>query len=332
MTAFTTEIWSKTLLANLKDASGGFAGRIVNHNFHNPGGTKADAVKVILPTLSVISTEAANGMKMPTTVGDAASSTITLNLNTPIKYAIGIPWDLQLKTEHDVIQGYRMAAEDVCVRIRNNQVQAALDAASIPVVTGTAAAPTYVNKDNILDYLDAFRVQLMKTGAIMEFGTYRFVDTESHAESQSELAGQQEPFEMDGQNVPGVLSGQVKTSLPALGVPSALYQLILGAATKSGELTQNKEFYGHVPVIRGFEICLDENLDKMSAASNKHLLMYAGTRNLVTEAMTDSRSEIIPDQNNYKDILRGLIVYGCAVTNANCGAKGFFTLQAPAGG
>lgn len=333
MTAFTTEIWSKTLLANLKDASGGFSGRIVNHNFHNAGGTKADAVKVIVPTLSVIGTSAETGLAMPTGYGDAASSTITINLDTPIKYALGIPWDLQLKTEHDVIQGYRMAAEDICVRIRNNQVFAALQAsASIPVITGTAAAPTYVNKDNILDQLDAFRVQLMKTGAIMEFGTYRFVDTESHGESVSELAGEQTPFEMDGQEVPGVLAGQVKTALPALGVPAALYQLIISAATKAGELTQNKEFYGHVPVIRGFEICLDENLNQMGATSNKHLLMYAGTRNLVTEAMTDSRSEVIPDQNNYKDILRGLIVYGCAVTNPNCGAKGFFTLTAPSGG
>lgn len=325
MTAFTTELWSSTLLANLRAANGGFSGRIVNHNFHNPGGTKADAVKVMQPQLSVIGTANSAGNAMPT-FGDATSTTLTINLDTPIKYAIGLPWEVQLKTEHDVLAGYRLAAEDICINIRNNIVLSKLDAANIPIVTGTAAAPTAVTKANVLDVLDQMYVQLMKVGAIMEDGTYRFVDTEGFSESIAELNGEQEQMEIPGQQAPGVLKTQIKTALPALGVPSKVYQLIKAAATEAGELTQQKEFYGHVPVIRGFEIVLDENLDRSSLEENGHLLMYAGTRNLITEAMTDSKSEVIPDKDAYRDILRGMIVYGSAVTNANCGAKAFVSV------
>lgn len=325
MTAFTTELWSKTLLFNLKDANYGFAARVVNHNFHNPGGTKADSVKVLQPGLASIKTDTAAGYAMPT-LADATSTTITINLNTPLKYAVGIPWEVQLKSEHDVIAGYSMSAGDILVRLRGAQVNAALDAEStIPIVTGTAAAPTAVSKANILDYISKFRTQLMKTGAILEFGKYRFVDTEEK-ENTSELALDGTPMEVDGEQPAGILGGQVKTALPVLGCPADLYDLIINAATEAGELTQDREFYGHVPVVRGFEIVMDESFNHMSDATNKHLLVYAGTRNLVTEAMTDSRSEVIPDQNNYRDILRGFIVYGCKVTQPNCGAKGFFTL------
>ena len=74
-----------------------------------------------------------------------------------------------------------------------------------------------------------------------------------------------------------------------------------------------------------FEIVLDESFNHMGDSTNKHCVIYAGTRNLVTEAMTDSKSEVIPDQNNYRDILRGMIVYGCAVAQPLCGAKAFVT-------
>lgn len=324
MTAFTTELWDKTLLFNLKSADYGFAARIVNHNFHNPGGTKADSVKVLRPGLAAIGTAVTSGYAMPT-FGDVSSETITINLNTPLKYAVGIPWEVQLKTEHDVIAGYAMSAGDTLIRLRGIQVNAALDgAATIPIVTGTAAAPTVVNATNILSILSKFRTQLMKTGAILEYGTYRFVDTEEK-QNTSEQALDGTPMEVDGEQPAGILGAQVKTALPVLGCPAEIYDLIIEAATKAGELTQNKEFYGHVPVVRGFEIVLDESFNHMSDSTNKHNVIYAGTRNLVTEAMTDSKSEVIPDQNNYRDILRGMIVYGCAVTQPLCGAKAFVT-------
>ena len=322
MTAFSTEKWSETLLANLRKAAGGFSGRIVNHNFHNAGGTKADSVKIMTPSLAVVGTASNNALTMPT-FSNAASTTTTLNLDTPIRYAVGLPYDVMLKTTHDVLEGYRMAAEDVCIDIRNNQVLAKLNAANIPVVSGTAAAPTKVTKDSILQLLDDMYVQLMKVGAITEYGTYRFIDTEGFGESIAELGGEQQALEIDGQEAPGVIKSQVKTALPALGVPSKIYSLIRSAATEAGELTQEKEFYGHVPVIRGFEIVLDENLDNSDEDSNPHMLIYAGTRNLVTEAMTAAITEEIPDADAYRKILRGYIVYGCAVTNANCGAKAF---------
>ena len=66
MTAFTTERWAQKMLFTLKEAKGGFAARVVNHNFHNPGGDKADAVKVINPTLSVVGLATSAGMDMPT--------------------------------------------------------------------------------------------------------------------------------------------------------------------------------------------------------------------------------------------------------------------------
>ena len=149
------------------------------------------------------------------------------------------------------------------------------------------------------------------------------LDAKLVGESIAELGGEQQALEIDGQEAPGVIKSQVKTALPALGVPSKIYSLIRSAATEAGELTQEKEFYGHVPVIRGFEIILDENLDNSGLDSNPHMLIYAGTRNLVTEAMTAAITEEIPDADAYRKILRGYIVYGCAVTNANCGAKAF---------
>lgn len=328
MTAFTTEEWSRTLLFNLKNADYGFAARIVNHNFHNPGGTKADAVKVMRPLLSPIGTSTTNDYSMPT-FGNASSETLTINLNTPLKYAIGIPWEVQLKTEHDVIAGYRMSAEDILVSLRGKAVNAAIATeATIPVVSGTQSAPTYVTKDNILDILSKGYVQLMKTGAILEFGKYRFVDTEEK-ENTAELALDATPMESDGEQPAGILGNQVKTALPVCGCSADIYELIINAATQAGELTQTREFYGHVPVIRGFEIVMDESLNHMSDTTNKHHAIYMGTRNLVTEAMTDSRSEVIPDQDNYRDLLRGYIVYGCAVVQPNCGAKAFVTTTAP---
>lgn len=328
MTAFTTERWAQKMLFTLKNAEGGFAARIVNHNFHNPGGDRADAVKVINPSISVVGTATSAGMDMPTGYGNANSSTITINLDTPIRYAVGLPWEMQLKTEHDVERGYRLACDDIVIQQRNKAVQAAIDAeANIPVVTGTAALPVQITAENVLQQLTKFRVQLMKTGAIMEYGTYRFVDLETQ-ENVSELAGEAEPLDGEGQPVPGPLGAQAKSSLPVCAVPSAIYEMIIEAATKSGELTQEKEFYGHVPVVRGFELVLDDALDHSKSSSNPNLQILVGTRNLVTEAFTTSRAELIPDKDSYRDILRGMIVYGCKVTNPKCGAKGYYKLTA----
>ena len=325
MTAFTTERWAQKMLFTLKEAKGGFAARVVNHNFHNPGGDKADAVKVINPTLTVVGLDTTAGMDMPV-FNDAASETITINLDTPLKYAVGLPWEMQLKTEHDVEKGYRLTCDDMIIQQRNTQVMKAIDAAAtIPVVTGTAAAPTEVTKANILGILTKIRLQLMKTGAIMENGTYRFVDLEAQ-ENQSELAGQAEPLEGDGEQVPGPLGAQAKTALPVLGVPAALYELIIEAATEAGMKTEDKEFFGHVPVVRGFEIVLDETLDHTGDAANQHLQLIAATRNLVTEAFTASRAEKLPDATKYRDILRGMIVYGAKVTNPKCGARAYLKL------
>lgn len=327
MTAFTTERWAQKMLFTLKEAKGGFAARVVNHNFHNPGGDKADAVKVINPTLTVVGLATTAGMDMPT-FNDAASETITINLDTPLKYAVGLPWEMQLKTEHDVERGYRLTCDDMILQQRNAQVMKAINAAAtIPIVTGTAAAPTTVTKDNILGILTKIRLQLMKTGAIMENGTYRFVDLEQQ-ENQSELAGQAEPLDGAGEQVPGPLGAQAKTALPVLGVPSAIYELIIEAATKAGMKTEDKEFFGHVPVVRGFEIVLDEELDHTGDEQNKHLQVIAATRNLVTEAFTASRAEKLPDATKYRDILRGMIVYGVKVTNAKCGARAYLKLAA----
>lgn len=327
MTAFTTERWAQKMLFTLKEAKGGFAARVVNHNFHNPGGDKADAVKVINPTLNVVGLATTAGMDMPA-FNDAASETITINLDTPLKYAVGLPWEMQLKTEHDVEKGYRLTCDDMILQQRNAQVMKAIDAAAtIPVVTGTAAAPTTVTKDNILQILTKIRLQLMKTGAIMENGTYRFVDLEEQ-ENQSELAGQAEPLDGAGEQVPGPLGAQAKTAIPVLGVPAALYELIIEAATKAGMRTEDKEFFGHVPVVRGFEIVLDETLDHSTDASNPHLELIAATRNLVTEAFTASRAEKLPDATKYRDILRGMIVYGAKVTNAKCGARAYLKIAA----
>lgn len=327
MTAFTTERWAQKMLFTLKEAKGGFAARVVNHNFHNPGGDKADAVKVINPTLTVVGLDTTAGMAMPQ-FNDAASETITINLDTPLKYAVGLPWEMQLKTEHDVEKGYRLTCDDMVLQQRNAQVMKAIDAtATIPVVTGTAAAPTEVTKANILQILTKIRLQLMKTGAIMENGTYRFVDLEEQ-ENQSELAGQAEPLDGAGEQVPGPLDAQAKTALPVLGVPAALYELIIEAATEAGMRTEDKEFFGHVPVVRGFEIVLDETLDHSADAANPHLELIAATRNLVTEAFTASRAEKLPDATKYRDILRGMIVYGAKVTNAKCGARAYLKLPA----
>lgn len=325
MTAFTTERWAQKMLFTLKEAKGGFAARVVNHNFHNPGGDKADAVKVINPTLTVVGLATTAGMDMPT-FNDAASETITINLDTPLKYAVGLPWEMQLKTEHDVEKGYRLTCDDMIIQQRNAQVMKAIDAAAtIPVVTGTAAAPTEVTKANILQILTKIRLQLMKTGAIMENGTYRFVDLEEQ-ENQSELAGLAEPLDGAGEQVPGPLGAQAKTALPVLGVPAALYELIIEAATEAGMRTEDKEFFGHVPVVRGFEIVLDETLDHTGDTANAHLQLIAATRNLVTEAFTASRAEKLPDATKYRDILRGMIVYGAKVTNAKCGARAYLKL------
>lgn len=327
MTAFTTERWAQKMLFTLKEAKGGFAARVVNHNFHNPGGDKADAVKVINPTLTVVGLDTTAGMDMPQ-FNDAASETITINLDTPLKYAVGLPWEMQLKTEHDVEKGYRLTCDDMVLQQRNTQVMKAIDAAAtIPVVTGTAAAPTEVTKANILQILTKIRLQLMKTGAIMENGTYRFVDLEEQ-ENQSELAGQAEPLDGAGEQVPGPLGAQAKTALPVLGVPAALYELIIEAATEAGMRTEDKEFFGHVPVVRGFEIVLDETLDHSADNTNPHLELIAATRNLVTEAFTASRAEKLPDATKYRDILRGMIVYGAKVTNAKCGARAYLKLPA----
>ena len=327
MTAFTTERWAQKMLFTLKEAKGGFAARVVNHNFHNPGGDKADAVKVINPTLNVVGLATTAGMDMPT-FKDAASETITINLDTPLKYAVGLPWEMQLKTEHDVEKGYRLTCDDMILQQRNAQVMKAInEAAAIPVVTGTAAGPIEATKENILQILTKIRLQLMKTGAIMENGTYRFVDLEEQ-ENQSELAGQAEPLDGAGEQVPGPLGAQAKTAIPVLGAPAALYELIIEAATKAGMRTEDKEFFGHVPVVRGFEIVLDETLDHSADTINPHLELIAATRNLVTEAFTASRAEKLPDATKYRDILRGMIVYGAKVTNDKCGARAYLKITA----
>lgn len=327
MTAFTTEEWAYKMLFTLKEAKGGFAGRIVNRNFHNNGGTEADAVKVINPDITVVGTATTTGTAMPT-FQDANSSTITINLDTPIKYAVGLPWEMQLKTMHDVEKGYKLLCGDMIIQQRNALVQKAIDAESdIPVIAGTAAAPVQITKDNVLGYLSQMLVQLMKVGAIMEDGHYSFVDLEEH-ENQAILNESQDPLDGEGQPVPGPIGEQVKRALPVLAVPANIYNLILDAHYEASGRTEAAEFYGHVPVVRGFEIVLDESLNHLDDASNKYLKVIAGTRNLVTEAFTRSKAETIPDKDFYRDILRGLIVYGCKVTQPKCGVVGYFKLTA----
>ena len=233
-----------------------------------------------------------------------------------------------MKKEKKKKKGYRLACDDMIIQQRNKAVAAAIDAAAgIPKVVGTAAAPVEVDKTNILSILTKLRMQLMKTGAIMENGTYRFVDLEVQ-ENQSELAGDAEPLNGEGEQVPGPLGAQAKTALPVLGVPSAIYELIIEAATEAGMKTEDKEFFAHVPVVRGFEIVLDEALDHSADVSNPHLEVIAATRNLVTEAFTASRAEKLSDTTKYRDILRGMIVYGAKVTNEKCGARGYLKLKA----
>lgn len=325
MTAFTTERWAQKMLFALKESKGGFAARVVNHNFHNPGGDRADAVKVINPNITVVGTATTAGTDMPT-YSDAASATVTINLDTPLKYAVGLPWEMNLKTEHDVNRGYGLLCEDLILQQRNALVHAAIFANNdIPVVSGTAAIPTPLTKDNIKSMLTKFRVQLMKTGAIMENGHYRFVDLEEQ-ENQSELAGESTPLEGEGADVPGPLAGQAQSALPVLGVPSAIYELIEDVETEAGKMTEDKEYYGHVKVFKGFEIVLDDTLDHTADTSNGHLQIVAATRNMVTECFTRSRAEIIPDKDKYRDILRGMIVYGCKVIQPKCAARGYFTV------
>ena len=325
MTAFTTERWAQKMLFALKESKGGFAARVVNHNFHNPGGDRADAVKVINPDITVVGTATTAGTDMPA-YNDAASATVTINLDTPLKYAVGLPWEMNLKTEHDVNRGYGLLCEDLILQQRNALVHAAIFANNdIPVVSGTAASPTQLTKTNIKSMLTKFRVQLMKTGAIMENGHYRFVDLEEQ-ENQSELAGESTPLEGEGADVPGPLAGQAQSALPVLGVPSAIYELIEDVETDAGKMTEDKEFYGHVKVFKGFEIVLDDTLDHTADSSNKHLQIVAATRNMVTECFTRSRAEIIPDKDKYRDILRGMIVYGCKVIQPKCAARGYFTV------
>lgn len=329
MTAFTTEEWAYKMLFTLKEAKGGFAGRIVNRNFHNNGGTEADAVKVINPDITVVGTATTTGTAMPT-FQDANSSTITINLDTPIKYAVGLPWEMQLKTMHDVEKGYKLLCGDMIIQQRNALVQKAIDAeANIPIIAGTAttAGAVQITKDNVLDYLSQMLVQLMKVGAIMEDGHYSFVDLEEQ-ENQAILNESQDPLDGEGQPVPGPIGEQVRRALPVCAVPADIYRLILRAHYEASGRTEAAEFYGHVPVVGGFEIVLDESLNHLNDTGEKYLKVIAGTRNLVTEAFTRSKAETIPDKDAYRDILRGLIVYGCKVTQPKCGVVGYFKLTA----
>ena len=327
MTAFTTEEWAYKMLFELKDAKGGFAGRIVNRNFHNNGGTEADAVKVIVPEKKNIGIATTAGTAMPT-FGDASSGLKTINLDTPLKYAVGLPWEMQLKTMHDVEKGYKMLCADMIIQQRNALVQAAIDAeADIPIIAGTTTAPVQITKDNVLSYLSQMSVQLMKVGATMEDGHYSFVDLEEQ-ENQAYLNEAQDPLDGEGKPVPGPLGVQVERALPVLAVPADIYNLILDAQYEASGRTERAEFYGHVPVVRGFELVLDESLNHLNDTSNKYLKVVAGTRNLVTEAFTRSKAETIPDKDAYRDILRGMIVYGCAVTQPKCGVVGYFKLTA----
>lgn len=326
MTAFTTEEWAYKMLFTLKEAKGGFAGRIVNRNFHNNGGTEADAVKVINPDISVVGTATTAGMDMPSGYQNANSSTITINLDTPIRYAVGLPWEMQLKTMHDVEKGYKLLCGDIVIQQRNAAVLAAIEAeTNIPVIAGTAAAPVQITKDNVLSYLSQMLVQLMKVGAIMEDGHYSFVDLEEQ-ENQAILNKDQDPLDGEGEPVPGPIGEQVKSALPVCAVPAAIYNMIIDATYEASSRTEAAQFYGHVPVVRGFEIVLDESLNHLGDSGNKYLEIIAGTRNLVTEAFTRSKAETIPDKDSYRDILRGMIVYGCKVVQPKCGVRGYFKL------
>lgn len=325
-TPYVGEIWANTMLQNLRPSVGGFGARIVNRNFQSPGGTKADVVNAFRPLRDSVGTGLDTDLSsdaMPT-FADVNSEIVRIPLERYLRYAVGIPFSVTLKSEHDIIRGYELICADTMVDQRNRILKLKLDEnTDIPVVAGTTASPVTINKTNVIDFINEFHVRLMKNGAIMNNGQYRFVDTETqenvaytgHPSQELETPGEA------GQEAPGVLGSQVKTALPVLAVPSKIYSLIKAVQTKAGALTQEREFYGNVPIIGGFELVLDEGLDK-----GDYLQMYAGTRNLITEALTNGEHEIYSDPNRYRRILRGFMCYGAEVVNPDCGAVGYFTL------
>lgn len=164
---------------------------------------------------------------------------------------------------------------------------------------GTLAAPVEVTPQNAYQFILKVKMALLSSGAIADDGTYDLSPLE------------EEPHEMRGCMVIGPKFAAILLSA---------YQLA-GRSTAAGDMVVKD---GLVTRVAGLDIHIDRTIENntITGLVTTGLPFLAGTKNAFTEASQISKVEDVRDPFCFRDIVRGLELYGYKLVHPEALVRG----------
>lgn len=164
---------------------------------------------------------------------------------------------------------------------------------------GTLAAPVEVTPQNAYQFILKVKMALLSSGAIADDGTYDLSPLE------------EEPHEMRGCMVIGPKFATILLSA---------YQLA-GRSTAAGDMVVKD---GLVTRVAGLDIHIDRTIENnaITGLQTDGLPFLAGTKNAFTEASQISEVEKVRDPYCFRDIVRGLELYGYKLVHPEALVRG----------
>lgn len=278
MTAFTGEVFSKVIAASLKNNKGNAVGRIVNRQFFTEE-LKADKANFFMVDKNVD--------------GEGISNTISIPLDTQLEFETKLPEEAILKSEFDLIKGFTEYGTDEMVIQKNEKFLTTISSGGNAVTGGTLTIDTLAKE------LASIRRQMVENNTLNADGTYSFMSIIEVGTVPTFLT---EPvFKVDGKRF------QIKWDIgyPFLVVSPDVYQLIVQSLIESNGHAHINNFSLY---FGGFEIIVDSDC-KTTAECD----CFAITHNCVAEAFTAAKIKEIDDQDEFAQLLKGILFYGCVI-------------------
>ena len=193
------------------------------------------------------------------------------------------------------------------------KVQGVYDPAKHPLALelGTDAAPVVVTPKNVFAFILKIKEALFQSGAIGEDGTYSY-----------------KPMEEEAREERGVLV-----------VPSRLHTIMLCSYQIGGRSVEMADVAvkdGKVERVAGLDIVIDKTLDELTTTKGAgtvdpkdgtrhkfaNIPFLAGTKNAMTRAAQISKVEATRDPYCFRDLIKGLELYGYKLIHPECLVRG----------
>lgn len=282
--------------------------------------TQGDRVRIVVPNPETI--KVAEGDTCPVPQGTSPEA-MDLVIDQQLSFALAITDKEKAQTQFkNWIDGMAHAVAQQIGRKRNTDIIKAAFAYTAPGAVGandhimasqglntagnayedkmgTLAAPVQVTPQNAYQFVLRVKMALLESGAIADDGTYDLSPLE------------EEPHEMRGCMVVGPKFASILLSA---------YQLA-GRSTAAGDMVVKD---GVVTRVAGLDIHIDRTIEnkKITGLETNGLPFLAGTKNAFTEASQISKVEDVRDPFCFRDIVRGLELYGYKLVHPEAVARG----------